>query len=65
MTYKQEVLIFLERNSSINNQKSVRAIAESLNISEEDAGFAVHALLKTGLVQIGENGNPEGLQYYI
>ncbi|MCC2645740.1 MAG: hypothetical protein K0R94_1518 [Burkholderiales bacterium] len=65
MTYESEVQAFLKLSSSINNQKSIRAIAESLSISEEKAGLAIHLLLENKIVKIGDKGNSEGLQYYI
>lgn len=65
MTYESEVQTFLELSSSKTNQKSIRAIAESLNISQEDVGLAIHTLLESKVVKTGDKGSPEGLQYYI
>ena len=65
MEHTQAVRTYLELNSSIDNPKSVRAIAESLSIAEEAVGLAIHTLLKDNLIKAHQHGSFEGLQYYI
>lgn len=66
MNYKEEIKLFLQMSSSATNPKSIRAIAESIGISEEDVGLSINWLRKNEFViKIAEKGCAEGLQYYV
>jgi hypothetical protein len=66
MNYKENVKTFLELSSSEASPKSIRAIAESTGIPEEEVGLAINFLNKHGgIIKIAEKGCSEGLQYYI
>lgn len=65
MDYKHEVKTFLELHSSIDNPKTIRAIAESLSIPESEAGLAIHSLIHERAVKTAHSSNTEGFMYYI
>ncbi|MDD3266117.1 MAG: hypothetical protein PHC75_02915 [Burkholderiales bacterium] len=66
MNHKEKVKTFLELSSSATNPKSIRAIAESIGITEEEAGLAINWLKKNeDVIKVSESGSSEGLQYYI
>lgn len=66
MSYTAEIKNFLKIASSSANPKSVRAIAESIGVSEEEVGLVINQLLKNeDIVKVSEKGCSEGLQYYI
>ncbi len=66
MNYKEKIRTFLELSSSEESPKSIRAIAESTGIPEEEVGLAINILSKHGgTIKVAEKGCSEGLQYYI
>ncbi len=66
MDYKAKIRAFLQLSSSLQHPKSIRAIAESTGITEEEVGLAINQLRRhENIIKIAQEGNSEGLQYYI
>jgi hypothetical protein len=66
MDCRDKVRVFLQLSSSAGQPKSIRAISESIGITEEEVGLAVNYLRRhEKIIKIAQESNSEGLQYYI